>query len=138
MFLSLLVPLDRSAFAEQALPLALSLARRAGAALDLVEVHALYALASRTSGWLPFDPGEDAACKQKEQLYLEATAQWVRSMSPVPVTTGLLAGSTVLPSTVADSILERARTGKADLIVMTTHGRGPLGRLGLGSVADEL
>ena len=38
----------------------------------------------------------------------------------------------------ADSILERARTGKADLIVMTTHGRGPLSRFGLGSVADEL
>ena len=27
---------------------------------------------------------------------------------------------------------------KSDLIVMTTHGRGPLGRFWLGSVADEL
>jgi hypothetical protein len=34
MYFSLLVPLDRSAFAEQALPLALSIARRANARLD--------------------------------------------------------------------------------------------------------
>ncbi len=59
-------------------------------------------------------------------------------MSPVSVTTGVLSGLAVIPETVADSILERVRMGNADLIVMTTHGRGPLSRIGLGSVADEL
>ena len=39
---------------------------------------------------------------------------------------------------VADIILERARAGNADLIVMATHGRGPLSRFLAGSVADEL
>lgn len=39
MYRSLLVPLDGSASAEQALPLALSLARRAGAKLNLVSVQ---------------------------------------------------------------------------------------------------
>jgi len=138
MYLSLLVPLDRSSFAEQALSLALSIARRANARLDLVEVHALYALEDPTAGWLPFEPDRDAECKQQEQLYLDATAKWLTSVSPVSVTADVLSGSAVLPATVADSILERARTGNADLIVMTTHGRGPLSRLGLGSVADEL
>jgi len=138
MYLSLLVPLDRSSFAEQALSLGLSIARRANARLDLVEVHALYALEDPTAAWLPFEPDRDAEFKQQEQLYLDATAKWVTSVSPVSVTAAVLSGSAVVPATVADSILERARTGKADLIVMTTHGRGPLSRFGLGSVADEL
>jgi nucleotide-binding universal stress UspA family protein len=138
MYHSLLVPLDRSSLAEQALPLALTIARRANARLDLVEVHAQYALEDSTAGWLPFEPDRDAEWKSQEQLYLAATAKWLTSLSPVSVTATILPGSTVLPATVADSVLDRARTGKADLIVMTTHGRGPLSNFGVGSVADEL
>ncbi len=138
MYLSVLVPLDRSSLAEQALPLALRIAQAANARLDLVEVHVLYALEDPKAGRLPIEPDEDAKCRQHEQLYLDATARWVASMAPVSVTTGVLSGSAVLPETVADSILERARAGQADLIVMATHGRGQLSRFGLGSVADEL
>jgi nucleotide-binding universal stress UspA family protein len=138
MYRSLLVPLDRSSFAEQALPLALSIARRADARLDLVEVHALYALEDHAASWVPFDEERDAQRKRQEQLYLEATAKWLTSMSPVSATAGVLPGSAVLPATVADAILERARAGQADLIVMATHGRGPLSRFGVGSLADEL
>ena len=39
-----LVPLDGSALAEQALPVASSLAKRAGAALRLVHVHVPFAV----------------------------------------------------------------------------------------------
>jgi nucleotide-binding universal stress UspA family protein len=39
---------------------------------------------------------------------------------------------------VADCIREQAAESGADLVVMTTHGRGPLARFWLGSVADEL
>jgi len=133
-----MVPLDRSSFAEQALPLALSIARRAKARLNLVEVHALYALEDPNGCWTPFEFDKDAECRHQEQLYLDATAKWAASGSSVPVAACVLPGSAVLPATVADSLLERARTGKADLIVMTTHGRGPLSRFGLGSVTDEL
>jgi nucleotide-binding universal stress UspA family protein len=138
MYRSLLVPLDRSSFAEQALPLALSIARRANARLDLVEVHALYALEDPAASWVPFDRERDAERKQQEQLYLDATAKWVTSVSRVSATAGVLPGSAVLPATVADAILERARVGESDLIVMATHGRGPVSRFGLGSLADEL
>jgi nucleotide-binding universal stress UspA family protein len=138
MYRSLLVPLDRSAFAEQALPLALSIARRANARLDLVEVHALYALEDTTAGWACFEPQRDAERKQQEQLYLDATSKWVTSVSPVSTTTCVCSGSAVLPATTADRILERASAGKPDLIVMATHGRGPLSRFLIGSVADEL
>jgi nucleotide-binding universal stress UspA family protein len=138
MYRSLLVPLDRSSFAEQALPLALSIARRANARLDLVEVHALYALEDAAASWVPFDVERDGERKQQEQLYLDATAKWLSSMSPVSATAGVLPGSAVLPATMADAILERARTGQADLIVMATHARRPLSRLWAGSLADEL
>jgi len=39
---------------------------------------------------------------------------------------------------IADCIRAQAVRQKSDLIVMTTHGRGVLGRFWLGSVADEL
>jgi nucleotide-binding universal stress UspA family protein len=35
-----------------------------------------------------------------------------------------------------ESVVAAAREGGADLIAMTTHGRGGLGRLVMGSVAD--
>src|SRR5690348_1701890 len=135
MFHSLLVPLDGSSLAEQALPLAFGIARRAHARLDLVEVHALYALDERHFGWSPFEPERDAERRQQEQLYLDATATLLNYVSPVSVSTGVLPGSVVLAMTVADSILARARADKADLIVMATHGRGLHSRFLAGSVA---
>lgn len=138
MFHSILVPLDRSAFAEQALPWAMTLSRRAQGQLDLVEVHSLYALEDRHAAWVPFDPAQDAERRKKEQLYLDATAQWAKSVGTIAATGTVLHGSATLPLTVADSLLERVERVKADLIVMATHGRGPMSRLGAGSVADEL
>jgi nucleotide-binding universal stress UspA family protein len=38
----------------------------------------------------------------------------------------------------ADSIVDAARFRKADLIVMSTHGRSGLGRLVVGSVAETV
>jgi nucleotide-binding universal stress UspA family protein len=132
MFQTLLVPLDRSAFAEHALPLAVSIARRAAAQLDLVQVHELYALADPACGWAPFNPAEDAQWKEKERLYLTATANWVSAVARVAVT------ATVLSGEVAEAILEQSWAGHADLIVLATHGRGPVTRFFLGSVADRV
>ena len=36
------------------------------------------------------------------------------------------------------ALLEHAAAKNVDLVVMSTHGRGPLSRFWLGSVADEL
>jgi nucleotide-binding universal stress UspA family protein len=138
MYRSLLVPLDRSPFAEQALPLALSIARRASARVDLVAVHALYALEDPHAGWCAFDHDRDAEYKRQEQHYLDTTAKRATVVAPIPVTAEVLSGSNVLPETVAENLLEQARVRRTNLIVMATHGRGPLSRFALGSVADEL
>jgi nucleotide-binding universal stress UspA family protein len=135
---SLLVPLDRSSFAERALPLALGIVRRANARLDLVEIHANYALEDPRAGWAPFDRQMDAEWKRQEQLYLDATAKWLASMSPVSITTAVLPGSSADAEFVADGILDRARVSGTDLIVVATHARGLLSHPGIGSVADEL
>ena len=82
MFHTLLVPLDGSAFAEQALPLALSIARRLNATLDLVRVHTLYALENPACGWSPFDPAEEAEQRKREQSYLDEVARRVRGNPP--------------------------------------------------------
>jgi nucleotide-binding universal stress UspA family protein len=132
MFRTVLVPLDGSPFAEQALPWALSIARQAGATLDLVRGHVLYALKTPASAWVPYDPEMEAECKQEEELYLDSTALWLTAVSPVPIHTA------VVPGLEAGGILKRARAVQADLIVMTTHARGPLGRLFLGSMATEI
>src|SRR5690349_20086342 len=125
MSLSLLVPLDRSAFAEEALPLALRIARRAPARVDMVTVHGLYTLENPHACWAPFQPAEDAKYREQEQLYLDATVGELIAVAPVSVTASVLSGSTVLPETVTDRLLERACNGQTDLIVMTTHGHGP-------------
>src|SRR5262249_8289522 len=44
----------------------------------------------------------------------------------------------VVEGPIADALCEQAAATGADLIVMTTHGRGGLARAWLGSVADDL
>ena len=119
-------------FAEHALPVALSIARQVGAAVNLVRVHMLYAMEEPEARWLPFDTIEDAKIEEHEQAYLAAIAKRLETVPSLPVTSAVVNGSIV------ESILEHARASNADLIVMTTHGHGPLSRFWLGSVADQL
>jgi nucleotide-binding universal stress UspA family protein len=132
MFRTIVILLDGSPFAEQALPWALHLARRAGASLELVRGHVLYALTQPAAAWAPFDPVAEADCKQEERAYLDAVAHRVADAAPVSITETLVDGLET------EGILQRVRDGRADLVVMATHGRGPLGRFFLGSVADVL
>jgi nucleotide-binding universal stress UspA family protein len=136
MFHTVLVPLDGSNLAEQALPWALGIARRANATLNLVRGHVVYALKDAAASWGPFDHAEEAECKSQEQTYLDATARWLAAVSPVRTTTALVPGGN--PAVNPDDLLEHVRASGADLVVMTTHGRHAVGRFFLGSVADEL
>jgi nucleotide-binding universal stress UspA family protein len=131
MYHSLLVPLDGSTFGEHALPLALSIARRAGATLTVLHVYAPLAAMDAASP-LVFDERLERHLKEQQQAYLDSVVQRVRDVSPVPVHSELLEGET------ADVIRTAVSSTGVDLVVMTTHGRGPLGRFWLGSMADEL
>lgn len=129
MFRHLMLPLDGSSFAEEAVPVAVEVARRSGAVLDLVHVRRpddQPAEVVRASLASTGDYDELA-----EPAYLEA----VRARIPAGVSTTsvTLAGPAVAPALSA-----HARDRGADLIVMTTHGRGGLARAWLGSVTDRL
>ncbi len=126
---SILVPLDGSTFAEHALPLAMALARRCAASLHLVQAH-VPVLAIDSLNLL--DDALDAELRERERAYLEEAAGRVRDHVNLPVRTASPVGP------VADVLIEEARRADADLIVMTTHGRGPLSRFWLGSVAAEM
>jgi nucleotide-binding universal stress UspA family protein len=132
MISKVLVPLDGSPFAEQALPHARSIVRRAGATLDLVHVHVPYALTDPACGRYAFVPELDREHRRQEGLYLEDTAKSLSAAAQVP------ASAAVVDGLDSDGILQRVQDSKADLIVMTTHARGPLGRFFQGGVADDL
>jgi nucleotide-binding universal stress UspA family protein len=120
MYKTILVPLDGSKLAEQALPLALAIARGAHAKLRLVRVHKPAThLAGRHA----------KTDKDAEQTYLKSIGANVGS---VPTETAVLDGP------VAVTLCKHALDVKADLTVMTTHGRGPLSRFWLGSTTDDL
>jgi nucleotide-binding universal stress UspA family protein len=121
---SILVPLDGSALGEHALPFALSLARRSGAQLHLAHVH------------MPPRPGfadtNDAELRATEGMCVDGLVERLRSHWDVPITTLLLDGP------IAQTLHDYAVASQADLIVMTTHGRGALSRFWLGCIADTL
>ncbi|HEX6135447.1 MAG TPA: universal stress protein [Longimicrobiales bacterium] len=129
MLRNIMVPLDGSAFAEQALPLALAIARRSEARLQLVAVRASLQLDTATA------PAE---------TYLEQIAGQLESELPGRITREVLAsefGPLEYPlarNTVADVLSRHAEEADVGLIVMTTHGRGGIKRAWLGSVADSL
>lgn len=126
---SIMVPVDDSEFARQALPAAEHLARRDGARLRLVTVHP--GVPPGPDGTVP-DALARADREQREarRRGLEALAGELRSRGH-EVDAELLAGPVV------GEIARRAGE-TADLVVMATHGRGPVSRLWLGSIADGL
>jgi len=129
-FRTILVPLDGSQLSEQALPLAQRLAAATGASLELVRVHTTATAWEVYTDAMAGGPTPVADTTPQEVAYLEERAAQAQA-GGLEVSTSLLEGE------VAPAIARRARAA-ADLVIMTTHGRGPLSRLWLGSVADEL
>jgi nucleotide-binding universal stress UspA family protein len=126
MFRTVLVPLDGSELAEHVLPLAAGLAERALGTLRLVRVHDTRPAAQYAAELTETD------LRRQEQAYLDAVAGRLKLVRGVAADTALLDGP------VATALGEEARRVQAGLIALTTHGRGPLSRAWLGSVADEL
>jgi nucleotide-binding universal stress UspA family protein len=124
MFRKILVPLDRSEFAEQAIGQAAAIARASDGILDLVLVHEPF----------PIGTGTDAPWRreawQDEERYLQSIANEISAGTGVPVTCAVIEGEKV------EMICKRAWGVGADLIVMTSHGRTGLSRAWLGSAAD--
>jgi nucleotide-binding universal stress UspA family protein len=131
MYQQIMVPLDGSSFSGQALSYALGAARRMNATVHFVRVHKpTEALLSPATPWL-VDTVAGAQQRPAEQQYLQLLAALPRA-SGLRIETALLEGQVT-------AALERyVSLMNIDLVVMTTHGRGGLSRVWLGSVADTL
>jgi nucleotide-binding universal stress UspA family protein len=123
---TIMVPLDGSPFAEQALPLAVMLARRSNARVHLTLAAAGMAEALAAGG-----------------EYLKEVAESLEARVPGGVTCDVLAPDPASPAwplpafgSVADALARYVVDHHIDLVVLTTHGRGGVRRAWLGSTAD--
>ncbi len=120
---SILVPLDGSELAERALPTAEFLARAMKSSLVLVKGDEEWFVAA--------EPGQRQQAGSEAQQYL-AEVSGRQSLSGLEVQTHVYADAPALA--VSRAVAEYA----SDLIVMSTHGRGGLGRWAYGSVTEEV
>jgi nucleotide-binding universal stress UspA family protein len=140
MIRTILVPLDGSHFGECALGPALGVARRVNAVLRLALVHEAVAVPVLTRPApvlidpLPSapaaDPDLDRVLRMERESYVAAVARRIAGEYGISATTAVLDGP------VAEMLAAHAADIGVDLIVMTTHGRGGLSRMWLGSVAE--
>jgi nucleotide-binding universal stress UspA family protein len=127
MYKRILVTLDRSPLAEQALPHAVALAKAFGGTIELVTVVPITGFDNPEAGIrIDWDREVD-----EDRDYLAGIVARVND-SDVPAKSEIRRGD------IAEEILRHAQEMKVDLIVMSTHGRSGLGRWVYGSIADRV
>jgi nucleotide-binding universal stress UspA family protein len=120
-------PIDFSPASREALEIAADLARRYGAGLTILHATSVHWPGPEILVEPPADTGGmgDAG----------ALAAWV---AEAELRQGGPVSSVLLSAPIAEAILSFARDFGTDLIVMSSHGRGGLGRLFQGSVAEAV
>jgi nucleotide-binding universal stress UspA family protein len=131
-FRLIIIPLDGSTFAERALPLAASVATAAASPLHLVRVAEQPALGTELYGAVVLNAEGVEEMRREAERSLRATAERVATETGLAVTPVIIDWG--LPSALIDYVRESG----ADLVVMTTHDRGRLEHLLLGSVAASV
>ena len=135
MLKKILVPLDGSERSETVLPHVSQLAKRIGAEVILLRVvttprheYSFTDLSGLNMRPAPLTPAEDL--RAQAEGYLQRVAfDYVPDQNVTFETSG---GPT------AETILDYATAQEVGMIAMSTHGRGGLARLVMGSVADEI
>jgi nucleotide-binding universal stress UspA family protein len=128
-FTAVLVPLDGSALAERALPVARSFVESFGSDLHLVRVVPI-PIAADGFGTEAYSADLLDAMVSAARTYLATTAGGIKDGAGV--TTDVLIGGAAFR--LEDYIKEKG----IDLVILTSHGRGGLIRSALGSVTDRL
>jgi nucleotide-binding universal stress UspA family protein len=130
MFKRILVPVDGSDTSTRALATALQLARESGGRVRVL--HSLDELAY-VSG---YDYGADLMRIAREQAgKVLQDAMEVAKASGIPCDSRL---AEVPGRRLGDVVADEARSWEADLVVVGTHGRRGVGRVVLGSGAEQV
>ena len=130
MYKRVLVPLDGSELAESVLPLLTEIAGPLDMTIVLVRVlEPIPPMAVESTGPIVVD---DLDTRRRDAAeYLAPIAIGLRAR-------GIETTWTVRVGRAEEEIIAAARTARADLIAMSTHGRSGLGRLLFGSVAEQV
>lgn len=132
MYRLLLIPLDGSAFGEQALPIVCAIARRAGAILHMV--HVGVASPNRTAA----SDDQTASTLDQSRAYLDRLREAYARTCGIEIHSVLLDAPDDRAETIANVLVAQLNALHADQVVMSTHGRSGIARLWLGSVAEAL
>jgi nucleotide-binding universal stress UspA family protein len=135
MYQRILVPVDGSPTSERGLDEALQLARLTGGSIRLLHVvDELSVAMGSTAGFMPAAPDTFTLLRDGGSQIL-ASAQARAEAAGVAVDTVL---DESLGGRISDLVVAQAQRWPADLIVIGTHGRRGVGRLLMGSDAEQI
>ena len=132
MFKHILVPVDGSSTARQAIDKALAIAEAFKSTVTLVYVIDPYAFTGMGNDF-SYGQAEYLEAATREGHDAIAAARQVFEAQGIPVN-----GSVVEGSAIYQAILDTAESIDADLVVMGSHGRRGLEKLVLGSVTAQV
>lgn len=131
-FQHILVPLDGSPLAEQALPVAAHIARATGGSLLLAQVISLPL--DYSGGWSPVPLLNEQACGAE----IDAARTYLQSLAASPLLAGIETRTEALLGLPVQHLLTLAEAPGTDLVVLCSHGRSGFTRWVLGSVTHAL
>ncbi|MBA2394985.1 MAG: universal stress protein [Ktedonobacteraceae bacterium] len=131
MFKRIIVPLDGSSRAEQALPVAARIARASGGSLHLLQVISPVV----DYGGLTPVP---MLTEQSTMAEMAQSTGYLTSFATLPMMEGIQITTEAVFGAPARQILEVAGSRGTNLIVLCSHGRSGFTRWALGSVAHQL
>jgi nucleotide-binding universal stress UspA family protein len=133
---NILCPIDFSKCSGTALDYAINFAKMCGANLHLIHVYqdplsAIPFARPGTAGpaTAPYEVIEEARRKRTEEI---------QRLKKMCVERGVNTSVDEIEGVPASVIVDLAKTGKSDLIVMGTHGRSGLAHIMVGSVAERV
>jgi nucleotide-binding universal stress UspA family protein len=137
MYERIVVPVDGSKLSECALDHALTIA----SGCQAKEVTLLMVVEKHEPGPAGYTWGGVISAEQVAQTTQKARAraiEYVTKLAKKFAAAGLPVQSTVLQGSSAEAILEYAQNTRADLIIMSTHGRSGPSRWAMGSTTDRV
>lgn len=136
MFQHILVPLDGSALAEQALPTAARLARSVGGSVILLRVVKPPVEYAGGAAYMIYTPLGTIERLMEEEV--AEARRYLEEVAASPALAGVHTRLEVHTGLATPMILFVTESQKIDLIVMSSHGRSGLARWVLGSVAQKV
>ena len=134
MYTHILVPVDGSSTSDRGLEEAVKLAKMTGARLRLMHVVDQLVYATGMDGTAAMSADQIPLLRESGEKILKTCKTRVEA-SGVPVDTALFDN---FAGRVCDLVVAEALNWHADLIVLGTHGRRGVGRVFMGSDAEQI